>query len=103
MLSVHSKQLTPNQVHTDVIKKGELKPGMSIITGQYECRVRGRLPHTKEKEDPLEMYVGGTLCVDHTSGLIQVYNQVTLEASDTLCSKHLFEHEGEVAGHTIRH
>jgi hypothetical protein len=86
-----------------VVKKGELKPGMSISTDQYECRIRGRLPHTKGKEDPLKMYSGGTLFVDHASGLIRVYNQVSLGASDTLTSKHAFELEGEAAGHTIRH
>ena len=103
LTSVHSNQLTPNQTHTYVIKKGELKPGMSVSTNQYEYRVRGRLHHTKEKEDPLKIYGGGTLFVDHTSGLIRIYNQVSLGALDTLRSKHLFELEGEVAGHTICH
>ena len=65
--SVNSKGSTYNLVHIDVIKKGDLKPGMSISMDQYECRVRGILLHTKGKEDPLKMYGGGTLFVDHTS------------------------------------
>ena len=80
-----------------------MKPGMSISTDQYEYRVRRRLPHTKGKEDPLKMYGRGTLFVDHDSGLIWVYIQVSLGVSDTLRSKHSFELEGEAAGYTIRH
>ena len=103
LTSVNSKRSTYNLIHIDVIKKGNLKPGMSISTDQYECRVRGRFPHTKGKEDPLKMYEGDTLFGDHTSGWIRVYNQVSLGESDTLRSKHAFELEGEASNHMIRH
>ena len=49
------------------------------------------------------IYGGGTLFVDHASGLIRVYNQEFLGVLDTMRSKHFFELEGEAAGHTIRH
>jgi hypothetical protein len=37
------------------------------------------------------MVSGGTLFVDHVTGYIKVYNQVSLGGSDTVRSKELFE------------
>ena len=37
------------------------------------------------------MYCGGTIFVDHASGLIHVEHQVSLGTMDTLSSKHAFE------------
>ena len=37
------------------------------------------------------MLVGRTLFVDHASGYIKIYNQVSLGASDTIRSKELYE------------
>ena len=53
--------------------------------------MKGRLPHTKGREDPKNMYYGGTVFVDHASSLIPIYNQVTLGASDTIYSKKLYK------------
>ena len=77
--------------HTDVIKNEHLLPGDCISTDQYECRVKGRLPNSKGKEDPEKMYSGGTVFVDHASGVIKIHHQVSLGASDTVRSKELHE------------
>lgn len=37
------------------------------------------------------MYFGGTLFLGHATGHINIYNQVTLGASDTIRSKELYE------------
>ena len=47
----------PDPEHADVIKDGDLLPGDTVSTDQYECRVRGRLPNTRCKEDPLKNLV----------------------------------------------
>ena len=67
-----------NPDHFDVIKDGDLLPGETVSTDQYECRVKGRLPNTRGREDPHKMYCGGTLFNDHASSKIDVYHQVSL-------------------------
>ena len=64
------------------MKDGDLQPGDNIITDQYKCRIKGRLPYTKVKEDPQKMYSGGTLFVDHATGYMKIYNQVSLGSLD---------------------
>ena len=90
-IGLGSNSKTPNAEHHDVIKKDDLQPGDTVSTDQYECRIKGRLPYTKGKEDPKKMFSGGTLFVDHATGYIKVYNQVSLGGSDTVRSKELFE------------
>ena len=58
---IKSKLTTPNLDHHDVIKDGDLIPGHTVITDQYECRVNGKIPNTRGREDPQKMYCGGTL------------------------------------------
>ena len=81
----------PNPAHKDFIKIDDLQPGARVSCNQYECKVKGRLPYTKGKEDPKLMLVGRTLFVDHASGYIKIYNQVSLGASDNIRSKELYE------------
>ena len=72
-----------------------MKPGDTVSTDQYECRVKGRLPNTRGQEDPAKMYCGGTLFNDHASSKIDVFHQVSIGASDTLRSKGEFEQKAE--------
>ena len=90
-IGLGSSTKTPNADHNNVLKKDDLRPGDTVSTDQYECRIKGRLPYTKGKEDPKKMFSGGTLFVDHATGYIKVYNQVSLGGSDTVRSKELFE------------
>ena len=62
-----------------------------MSTDQYKCRVKGCLPNTRGKEDPQKMYRGGTVFVDHASGVIKINHHVSLGASDTVRSKELHE------------
>ena len=87
----YSKISSPDPDHADVIKENDLFPGDSVSTDQYECRIRGRLPNTRGKEDPQKMYCGGTLFSDHASAKIDVFHQVSLGASDTIRSKNEYE------------
>ena len=50
------------------LKDGHLVPGMVVSTDQFVSKVHGRLPHTMGKEKEQDMYCGGTIYVDHSSG-----------------------------------
>ena len=80
-----------NPDYIETIKDGDLLPGQTVSTDQYEYRVEGRLPNTRGREDPHKMYYGGTLFNDHTFSKIDVYHQVSLGVSDTIRSKELYE------------
>ena len=73
------------------IKAEDLQPGQRISIDQYESRVRGRLWSSRERTQAEAMYSGGTIFVDHASGLIHVEHQVSLNAADTIVSKKNFE------------
>ena len=64
--------------------------------------MKGRLPHSKGKEDPERMYSGGTIFVDHASQYIDLYCQVSLGASDTIRSKELHEFKASEHGTQVK-
>ena len=49
---LRSVKHTPTAEHSDILKKDDLTSGDNVSTDQYKCRVNGRLPYTKGKEDP---------------------------------------------------
>ena len=89
--SLQSSIGSPMVEHADVIKEGDILPGDCVSTDQFECRVKGRLPNSRGRKDPHKMYCGGTVFVDYVSGVITIYHQVSLGASDTIRSKILYE------------
>ena len=62
--SLQSKKISPNSEHPGVIKDGNLIPGDCISTDQYECSIKRRLPNTRRREDPQNIFRGGTLSID---------------------------------------
>ena len=87
------------------LKKDNLRPGAMISSDQYVSKLGGRLYTTAGKENPKDKYMGGTIFVDHASQFIFVENQVSLNASETLRSKHEFECKalsGRVKVHAFR-
>ena len=86
-----------------MLKEGDLQPGDGVRTDQLECTVKCRLAYTRYKEDPHKMLSGVSIFIDHTSGFVQVYNQVSLGAADTIWSKAMFEHHASGVGVTIKH
>ena len=73
------------------LKKDHLQPGQVISIDQYVSSTRGRLPDTHGKEKQDDKYSGGTLIVDHASGVIFLWHQVSLRAGKTIITKKLFE------------
>ena len=65
-------------------------PGDKVNTDQYEFRIKGILPYSKGKDDPKNMYTGGTLFMNHVTRYTKTCNQVSLGISGTVRSKELF-------------
>ena len=98
---VSLKSITHTPKKTCVLKKGDLYPRYQVRTDQYDYRVKSRLPCIKGKGDLHKMLSEGTLFVDHASGYVRVYNQVSLSTADTVHSKTNYEHEAADLGITI--
>ena len=85
------------------LKRNDLFPGQTVSLDQYDCRrCTGRLLHTYGKEKEEERYHGGTIAVDHASGLIFIQHQVSLRAGETILAKRNFERLAHSFGVTIR-
>ncbi len=82
---------TVNQGREMGLRRDDLLPGDCVSLDQYESRHLGRLPHTFGKEKPKDKFVGGTIGVDHATGLIFAEHQASLRAGNTLESKKAFE------------
>ena len=78
-----------------MIKDEDLEPGDTVSTYQYKCRMTGRLPNTRGREDHHKLYCGGTLFNAHDSFKIDVYHQVSLGATETVRSKTLYEQHAD--------
>jgi transposase InsO family protein len=66
------------------LKHDDIMPGDHISMDHYQSSVRGRMEYTSGFEREVEQYVGGTIFVDHASGLIMTHHQPTLASRDTL-------------------
>ena len=95
---LNRKTSHPDSEHYDVTKDRDLIPGDCVHTYQYECRVKGRLPNTRGREDPHKMYCGSTLFNDHASSKIGIFHQVSLGDPDNVRSKHVYEQRAADVG-----
>ena len=73
------------------IKAGDLIPGQCISVDSYISKVHGCLTTSQGRTLEESMYMGGTIFINHASGLIRVKNQTLLMAVETLHAKCLFE------------
>jgi len=62
-------------------------PGDTCSLDQYVCHVRGRLPGSRGREKESLKYCGGTIFVDHVTGMIYTYHQVSFSAEETVQAK----------------
>ena len=74
-----------------LLKTNHLNPGDCVSLDQYQSSIPGRLEHTYGKEKKDERYTGGTIFVDHASGLMYLQHQVSLRVGETLKAKYAFE------------
>jgi hypothetical protein len=82
------------------LRSGHLQPGDCISADHYISAKEGRLPHTFGRER--HGYTCGTLFVDHASGKVFNFPQLTTAASDTLRSKHKLEILARQEGFSIQ-
>ena len=80
------------------LKRENLKPRDAVSLDHYESSVRGRWLETRGREAEHNKYCGGTIMVDHATGYVKTYHQVTFTAEKTLKSKRLFEKEAKSCG-----
>jgi hypothetical protein len=93
-MSRHGAQTSVEHQRPETLMKlraGALHSGDVVSMDQYESGILGRLPNTRGKEADNEKYSGGTIFVDHASGLIWLQNQVSLRTGETLRAKIKFE------------
>jgi hypothetical protein len=79
----------PKQIH--YLVRDALKPGDRVSLDQYVVSVPGRLAHTYGKEKKRDKLTGGTIFVDHATGHVFIYNQVSARAGETLIGKKKYE------------
>jgi hypothetical protein len=93
------QQCTPDKVNTHKRKaeangnliEDKLYPRHTVFFDQLELRVRGHLLHTAGREADSDKFCGSMVFCDGASGYIHLEHQGTLNASDTINSKTLFE------------
>ena len=63
------------------VKKDHILPGQMVSADHY----------TKGKPDQSEMFSGGCVFIDHSSGYVRIKHQVTINATETVQAKLTFE------------
>ncbi len=87
--------------NTMVLKRGHMSPGDCVSADHYLSPVNGRLYSSYGRES--RGYTCGTLFVDHASGKIFNFPQLSTTAADTIRSKHLLERLALDDGIRIKH
>jgi hypothetical protein len=79
----------PKKIHSLV--RDDLKSGERVSLDQYVSFVPGRLAHTYGKEKKHDTLTDGKIFVDHATGHVFIYNQVSARADETLIGKNNYE------------
>ncbi|KAL7461644.1 LOW QUALITY PROTEIN: hypothetical protein ACHAXS_003697 [Conticribra weissflogii] len=82
------------------LRRDHLIRGQCISANHYVSHVTGRLPHTFGREK--HGYTGGGLYVDHATGKIFNFPQVSLTASETIRGKMRIEQEAASLGFSVK-
>ena len=78
-------------------------PGDTCSLDQYVCHICGHLPGSRGRDKESHTYGGGTIFVDHVTGMIFNYHQVTFSAEETVEAKLAYERELENYGRNVKH
>ena len=73
------------------VKNNHLLPGKMVSADHYILRDPGRLYHTKFKSDPSDMFSGGCVFIDNSSGYVSIKHQVAINATETDKAKLTFD------------
>lgn len=81
------------------LSKEKLAPGDEVSVDQYVVSEKGRLLRSFGREPASSQLSGGTIYVDHATGRVFIFHQVSLRAGETLTGKRAFERMMHQAGH----
>ena len=89
-----------NGTYNKQLKRGHVERGDYVSTDHYISAVPGQLEHTYGQEK--QGYSCGTLFVDHATGTIFNYCQLSNNAGETVVSKNDLEKQAQEEGFTIK-
>ena len=73
------------------LSQGNLLPGQEVCVDHFVCSNKGRLFTSRGATTDANMYCGGAIFIDQSSGHIHVEHQTTLSSHATLRAKEKFE------------
>ena len=76
------------------LNKDNLLPGYMVSAHNYISRAPGRLYHKNRKADQSDMFSGGCVFIDHSSGYVSIKHQVDINATENVKAKLTFERGG---------
>ena len=79
------------QSKSRMLKAGNLHPGQKVSADHFVCSTKGHLFDSRGKTKEDDMYSGGCIFVDHSSGYAHVEFQCHLNTHETLKAKTNFE------------
>ena len=80
------------------IKKDHIMTGQMVSADHYISRDPGGLYHTKGKSDQSDMFLGGCVFIDHSSGYVSIKHQVDINTTEIFKAKITFEREAQSQG-----
>ena len=104
---VHLRLNKVNTIKKNPMKEKELNkdyllPVHMVSADHYISRAPGMLYHTKGNSDQSDMFSGGCVFIDHTSGYVSIKHQVAINATETAKAKLTFEREAQSQGVVIK-
>jgi hypothetical protein len=75
----------------DALQQDQVFPGQRVSVDNFICSTKGRLFSGRGKTEPKDMYSGGCIFIDSSSGCVQVEFQAHLNTHKTLAAKERFE------------
>ena len=73
-----------NPMNEQDLKKDHLLPGPMVSADHYISWAPCRLYHKKGKSDQSDMFPGGCVFIDHSSGYVSINHQVAINATKTV-------------------
>ena len=97
-------KVTPRDEKFMALSKGKLAPGGDEVSvDQYVVSEKGRLLRSFGRESPSSQLSGGTIYVNHATGRVFIFHQVSLRARETLTGKSsAFERMMHQSGHRVK-
>ena len=77
------------------LKNDHLLPGYMVSVDNYFLWAPGRIYHTKGGSDPYDMFSGGCVIIDHASGYAIIKYKVSINATENVKAKLIFERESQ--------